>query len=171
MAYIFLAFLFFALAVTAHISYCRKTTQSGLQAKAFIFIAMFCLGIYAWAAELVQQSSVFLAHPVWGLPFKITAGLIFILLVPIYLCFYVLTQLTSPSKKILESISRHGTLTHADILGHVEKENFINTRLSDLCASGCVMQNNGRYSLTSEGQKIAAILNMMQLILGRNVGG
>ena len=41
------------------------------------------------------------------------------------------------------------------------------TRLNDLCASGCVKQIDGRYVLTSEGQKIAATLDFMQLVLGR----
>jgi len=43
--------------------------------------------------------------------------------------------------------------------------------LNDLCASGCVVESNGRYILTSEGQKIVAVIKMMQAILGRNAGG
>ena len=83
----------------------------------------------------------------------------------------MLTQLTSPSKKILSTIAQRGEASYDDILASVKKEDFINTRLNDLCASGCVTQSNDRYVLTSEGRKIAAILNMMQSILGRKLGG
>lgn len=171
MFYFFLALLLFMLAVIVHIFYCRTTAKPGLHAKAFIITVIIFLAIYAAGVQSSIIAYYLDPHTWWGLPFKITACIIFILLAPVYLCFYVLTQLTSPSKKILLAISQRGTLSHADILVSIEEEDFIMTRLNDLCASGCVRQVNGRYALTKEGRKIASFLNMMQLILGRQVGG
>jgi hypothetical protein len=171
MFYIVLVLLLFMATVIAHILFCRKTGKPGLHARVFVFIATGAWGIYAVLMLTVPYSDILGQHSLWGLPFKVAAGVIFILLVPIYLCFYVLTQLTSPSKKILSAISQHGELAYADILACVQKEDFIASRLNDLCASGCVAHSNGRYILTSEGQKVAAILNAIQFILGRNVGG
>lgn len=171
MFYIVLSMLLFIASVIVHIFFCRKTTKSGLQARAFIFISVISMGIYMTGVLTVQHWGMFDPHSLWGFPFRITAGLILILLVPIYLCFYVLTQLTSPSKKILLAISQCGQLSRADILLSVQKEDFIMTRLNDLCTSGCVKQINGRYILTWEGRKIAVILNFMQSVLGRNAGG
>ena len=171
MFYIMCVTLLFLCSVVAHIFFCRHTKQAGLHAKAFIFIALFTLGVYilgAWAARNVIWLD---PHSLWGAPFQITAGIIFILLIPIYLCFYVLTQLMSPSKKILMSIFQKGERSYTDILAAVEEEKFITTRLDDLCASRCVLQVNGRYFLTGEGQKIVFILNFMQMLLGRNAGG
>jgi len=171
MGYVLFSLLLFCVSVMTHILFCRVTAKSGLQAKAFILITFVFLGVYAFGVWAIQQAGVLPLQSLWGLPFKITAGIIFFLLAPVYLCFYVLTQLTSPSKKILLTISQRGELSRADILASVQEEDFIMTRLNDLCASGCVTQINGRYTLTSEGQKIAAILNFMQFTLGRNVGG
>jgi len=171
MAYLFLALLLFCASVMTHVFFCRKASKSCLQAKAFIFIAFIFLLVYFFGGAIIQRSGVLPLASVWGLPFRISSGVIFILLIPVYLCFYVLTQLTSPSKKILKSIARQGSVSYADILTCVKEEDFINTRLNDLCASGCVAQNNGRYVLTSEGQKIALTLNLMQFFLGRKVGG
>jgi hypothetical protein len=171
MFYIVFIIVLFIASVLAHLSFCRKTSKPGLHAKAFIFTAGIFLGIYLVFVLALPYSGMLDPHFWWGLPFRITAGIIFILLVPIYLCFYVLTQLTSPSKKILLLISQSGELSRADMVTSVQKEDFITTRLNDLCASGCVVQMDGRYILTSEGQKIAATLNLMQFILGRNVGG
>lgn len=171
MFYIVFAILLFIASVIVHIFFCRQTSKPGLQAKAFIFTALAALGVYVLVVTMPYTGSLLDGQSLWGMPFKITAGIIFILLVPIYLCFYVLTQLTSPSKKILLTIAERGELSRKDIIASVHEEDFIMTRLSDLCASGCVSLVNGRYSVTPEGQKIAGILNMMQFILGRNVGG
>jgi hypothetical protein len=171
MIYPLLALLLFWVAVTLHVFFCRTTTQRGLHASVFCVIAGVFWAIYGFAALLVESWDIFDPHSLWGWPFKISGGIIFILLVPVYLSFYVLTQLTSPSKKILLAISQSGELTHADILAIVQKENFIGTRLDDLCTSGCVEMIRGRYVLTPEGRKIAATLDFMQLILGREVGG
>jgi hypothetical protein len=171
MFYVVLALLLFTGTVIAHILFCRKTDKQGLHAKAFINMAILALGIYVALVLALTYSGMLDPHSLWGLPFKITAGIILFLLVPMYLCFYVLTQLASPSKKILLAISQRGELAYTDILASVQKEDFIASRLSDLCASGCVVQTNGRYRITSEGQKVAAILDIMQFVLGRNAGG
>lgn len=171
MFYIVFALFLFIASVTVHIFFCRNNSKSGLHAKMFIFTAVIFLCIYTAGAYAAGQGS-FLDHgSMWGIPLKITAGLIFALLVPIYLSFYVLTQLMSPSKKILLSLSRRGDLSYEDILLCVEEEDFIGTRLSDLCTSGCVRQAQGRYALSPSGQKLAAVLDIMQRILGRGVGG
>ena len=171
MFYITFIILLFIASVTVHIFFCRKTIKPGLHAKSFILTAIIFLCIYVAGTVALQYSSFLDPHSLWGLPFKITAGMIFLLLVPIYLCFYVLTQLTSPSKKILLTVSQRAGSSYADILAAVQREEFVATRLNDLCVSGCVEHIDGRYILTPEGQKIAAILNFMQLVLGRNVGG
>ena len=171
MFYIVFVILLFMATVTGHISFCRKTKKPGLHAKVFGQMAFVSLVIYVMGVIMLRYSGVFDPHSLWGMPFQFTAGIIFILLVPVYLSFYVLTQLMSPSKKILLAISQRGELSYADILYSIQEEGFIMTRLNDLCTSGCVIQIDGRYVLTSEGQKIAAILNLMQLVLGRNVGG
>ena len=171
MFYIVWALLLFVASMAVHICYCRKTTKSGLQAKAFILTAFIFFGIYFVSVIALQYLNLLDPYSLWGLPFRITAGIIFILLIPIYLIFYVLTQLTSPSKKILLAISQRGSLSHRDIVACVQEENFITTRLKDLCTSGCVKQVDDRYILSGQGQKIAAFLNLMQLVLGRKVGG
>jgi hypothetical protein len=171
MAYVFFALLLFCASVMAHVFFCRGKRGSGLQAKAYILIAALLFFVYVIVVLAIQQAGILHAQSLWGLPFRITAGLIFILLIPVYLSFYVLTQLMSPSKKILICLSQRGSLTYTDIVACVENENFINTRLNDLLSTGCVREVEGRYILNASGQKIAAILNIMQHLLGRDIGG
>lgn len=171
MFYIVLALLLFAGTVTTHVLFCRKTAKQGLHAKFFVNTAFLALGIYAVLVLTWDYPQTLDPHSLWGLPFKITAGAIFFLLVPFYLCFYVLTQLTSPSKKILSTISQRGELGYAEVLACVREEDFIASRLNDLCDSRCVVQNNGQYIITSEGRKVASILNAIQFVLGRKAGG
>jgi len=171
MLYIVFALGLFMASVIVHIGFCRRTSKAGLQAKAYLVIGFVFLSIYAGGVLALQHAGMPNIHSFWGLPFKITAGIIFLLLVPVYLCFYVLTQLTSPSKKILLAISQRGELSHSDIVACVQKEDFITTRLKDLCASGCVTETIGRYTLSQEGKKIAVVLDVMQCVLGRDIGG
>jgi len=171
MAYVLFAFLLFCVSVMTHVFFCRRASKSALQARAYILIAVFLMGVYIAGVYFADQASIFDPHSFWGLPFKITAGVIFLLLVPIYLSFYVLTQLMSPSKKILLTIARQGSLSYAGILASIEEEDFIGTRLRDLCSSGCVKKAGDRYQLSASGQKIAGVLNLMQGILGRDMGG
>ena len=171
MVYIFFVLFLFVASVTAHIYFCRNTHKPGLHAKAFIVTATIALGLYTLAVIMPITASLFDPRSLWGMPFKFTAGIVFILLVPIYLCFYVLTQLQSPSKIILLAVSQAGEASYDDIVSSVQAQDFIMTRLNDLCISGCVQEMNGRYVLTSEGRKIAGILDFMQLVLGRKAGG
>ncbi len=171
MFYIVFVILLFIASVTVHIFFCRKTIKPGLHAKVFILTAMVFLGIYVVGVKTPLMASLLDPHSLWGFPFRITAGVIFVLLVPVYLIFYVLTQQMSPSKKILLTIAQRGEVSLSDILASVEQEDVITKRLSDLCMSGCVRLMEGRYTLSASGQKIAVVLNIMQHILGRDMGG
>lgn len=171
MAYVLFSFLLFAASVVTHVLFCRKTANSGLHAKAYIYIALFYLGIYAAGVYAAQRFGMLDPSSFWGLPFKITAAIVFFLLIPIYLVFYTLTQLMSPSKKILICLSRKGVLSYDEILKGIEEEDFINTRLNDLVSSGCVDKTQQGYRLTASGRRIAAVLDLMQLLLGRDMGG
>lgn len=171
MVYVLLALFLFSASVMTHILYCRVTSKTGLHAKAHIFFAFLFLLVYILMVLIIGQTGALTTSSIWGLPFKITAGVIFVLLVPVYLCFYVLTQLTSPSKKIMLTIASFGGASYADILRSVQEEDFIHTRLSDLEKSGCVAHVQGCYRLSPSGRKIAGVLNMMQSVLGRGMGG
>ncbi len=169
MAYVFFVFLLFCFSVMAHIFFCRRRRNSGIQAKAYLYIVGFFMVVYITGAHFM--SGVLDSHSLWGSPFKITAGILFVLLIPFYLNFYTLTQLMSPSKKILICISRKGSASYEEILTSIREEEFINTRLSDLITSGCVIKSEGRYVLSHSGRGIAGILNIMQSVLGRDMGG
>ena len=168
---IVLAIVLFAGSVLVHLLYCRNTKSRGLHAKTFILMAMAGLVTYFLLTIAIAKMAGFDPRSLIGIPFELTGGVIFILFVPIYLCFYVLTQLMSPSKKILLTVAKGGAISYEDILASIEEENFIKTRLDDLLTCGCVGQVDGRYVLTAEGRKIAAILNAMQALLGRKPGG
>ena len=136
MAYVLFALLLFCASVITHIFYCRKSPKSQLHAKAFIFIAILYLIFYAIGVLVVSQAGMLHAQSLWGAPFKITSGVIFLLLIPVYLSFYVLTQLMSPSKKILLTLAHRGSLSYADILLCIQDGDFIDSRLSHLVSSG-----------------------------------
>lgn len=171
MFYIFFALLLFIIAVGVHIAYCRQSTIPGLHSKMFMMIAGACLGVYFLAAVAIGHWRWVGPDSIWGMPFVYTGGFIFILLIPVYLTFYVLTQLMSPSKKILLALHAKPSLAYRDLVDAVAQEDFIGTRLNDLCISGCVVEAQGKYRLSPSGQTIAAFLNFMQAILGRPAGG
>lgn len=169
MAYILFALLLFCSSVTVHVLFCRRRRGPGLQARAYLYIAAFFIAVYATGAHFMAGTLD--PHSLWGSPFKATAGILFVLSVPIYVSFYALTQLMSPSKKILICISRTGSASYEELLASADEEDFINTRLNDLVTSGCITTTDGRYALSGSGRRIAAVLSAMQFILGRDMGG
>src|SRR5262245_19517417 len=98
MLYLLLALVLFSAAVSSHIALCRRASKTHLHTREFFILSACLLGVYALAVLLWPAPD---PKTVWGLPLKITSAAIFILLVPVYLIFYVLTQLTSPSKKMV----------------------------------------------------------------------
>ena len=171
MLYIIMSLLLFSAAVILHILFCRMHRGQGLQAKAFVFIAIFLFLFYVSVVVCTPSMGFLDPDSMWGLPFKMTAGLMYLLLVPVYLCFYVLTQLVSPSKRILQAVTDAKVVTLAQMWESVETEKFIPSRLNELKTSGCIEEHQGRFTLTRAGQKIARILDFMQAVLGRDIGG
>ena len=169
MIYILFALLLFVGSVMAHIFFCRRRRNAGIQAKAYLYITAFFIAVYIIGAHFIAGTVS--PHSLWGSPLKITSGILFVLLIPFYLNFYTLTQLMSPSKKILICISRKGSASYEEILASIQEEDFIGTRLHDLITSGCVIETEGRYVLSPSGWGITTVLNRMQLILGRDIGG
>ena len=171
MFYISLAGLLFIVSVGIHVFFCRNASKQSLHVKPYIGIVIILGCIYLGVILIVQHLGLLDPRSLWGFPFKISAGLIYVLLAPVYLIFYTLTQQSSPSKRILLAILQRGTMSHEDILAAVNKEDVIMTRLNDLLASGCVVEKDGRYSLSRQGDGIAQILTLMQWMLGRDMGG
>lgn len=171
MLYILFALLLFVGSVSVHIFYCRRSLQRGLHIKAYGFIAFIFFCIYTLGALGIHHWFLFKTGSLWSMPFKVTAGIVFILLVPFYLTFYRHTQLMSPSQKILLTMAQRGAVSFSDIVASIHEENFIGTRLADLCVSQCVRHEQGRYALGPSGKRIAMVLKMMQDILGRDMGG
>ncbi len=171
MFYVCFALSLFAFAVYCHVCVCKKRSKKQLHSKAFIIIAGILLGAYAFGSWVVTLLRVFDPLTVWGQPFIISSAFMYLLCIPVYLTFYVLTQLMSPSKKILLSIKRRETLDFEGIVAEVASEDFIGTRLNDLCVSGCVVLEKGRYTLSPSGRILAGTLGVMQFIFGRDTGG
>ncbi len=168
MLYIFLALLSFCACVGSHIHFCRSASKTVLHSKAFLGLVGCFLGIYAILCFLVPAPS---PASVWGMPLKLTGGVLFVLCAPAYLTFYVLTQLMSPSKKILLVLRAQGGASYAQLVEAVRLEAFIDTRLNDLCASGCVIRQGDVCVLSPSGKSIAATLAFCQRLFGRNIGG
>ncbi len=155
---ILISVLFILFSIIIHLLLCRRDPDKTLKAKLFIIIALAAYGVFLGIACGAR------------LPLILTASVIYVLLVPIYLIFYVSTELNSPSKKILHAVEAGGA-SYLDVLKALERENFILLRLEELEQSGCVARQRDRYALTSSGWSIARGLAIYQKLLGRDIGG
>ena len=151
--------IFFVFSVFVHLFACRRSNDKSLKAKLFIMIAALHLAVFVVTAVFMNMPLIF------------AVSAIYVLLVPVYLVFYVSTELVSPSKIILWIAGSSGGAGYAGIFKALEKENMIMTRLEELEHSGCAVCVKGRYTLTGAGRGIARFLNYYQKILGRDVGG
>ncbi len=99
-----------------------------------------------------------------------TSLTLYVLLIPIYLCFYVLTILMSPSKKILILLEK-GPLSRTELHDGVAVEAFVQTRLEDLLVSSMVENKNGRLMLTPQGRMYLNVVEAFGVLMGRAKGG
>jgi hypothetical protein len=170
MIYLAAAITFFIISVIIHIRLCRSNVSNQLLAKAFCSIAMVNLVVCAIAFAVLEKSFPYNGC-LWFLPLMWTSLFMYVLLVPVYLVFYVSTELMSPTKKILLYIQTHGHASDEDLSKIFTDEDLIRPRLNDLVSTACVRNKDGLYSLLPAGQQISKALNCYQIILGRGMGG
>ncbi len=154
-----LSLAFFAFSVLLHLCICRRSKVKDLKAKLFIIIGLAALAVFIFIAA-------------WGrMPLAVTAAVLYIFLLPVYLTFYCSTELMSHSKRILQAVQESGEADYNGIFKVLEQENFIIKRLEELEQGGCVRRDGDRYILTPAGQAVARGLAFYQIFLGRNMGG
>ncbi len=159
-----LAVVIFLSVVFCHLVICRYRDREKLYVREFLMLALFGLAVSIAGSIYLPKAIVI------GPRLIITSVIFYILLIPTYLCFYVLTLLVSPSKKILSVLAR-GPLTKADIHGELEVEQFVQSRLADLLSSGLVTDHQGRLQLTAQGKAYCFIAQLFQSFIGRGQGG
>lgn len=165
---ILIGVLIFAGVVLAHLMVCRLRSKDCLHVRDFFIIAG--IGLVALVVILFAavDAAFFNGMPLDRLP--ATAIILYVLLMPIYLSFYVLTVLMSPSKKILMSLAQ-GDLTRGQLLEALGREEFVQTRIKDLIASRMVRQADGRLILTAHGKPYFMFTRIFGMLLGRPQGG
>lgn len=159
MTTVLLVILLFFFSVIIHINCCRNSSKQGLKSKLFLQISAISLLVFIIIVNY------------FSLPLLWTCSIVFLMLIPAYLVVYVTTELVSPSKKILMSVSAEGGLTYDQIVQYLEKESLLSSRLEELVQSGCVALNGDRFVLTGSGKALAEFLDIYGKILGRGVGG
>lgn len=153
---------FFTLAIITHAVYCRRQNQQFLYAKAFIIIACVYGLVHLALILSIQDSSTRLV---------LTSMALYLLLIPVFLIIYVSMILMSPSKKLLNALSRQSALTEEQLLEVLDGNALINIRLDELIQSGCVMKQGDRYQLTSSGLTVYRGLSLYEMISGRRGEG
>ena len=160
-----ISLLLFFFCVALHLGICRRKKKDVLLIKLFLGISGVGLVIF-WGASFWLHEN--LNFPT-ALP--LSATMLYILLVLVYLSFYVNVKIISPSKKILTLIREQRAVTLEELLKFFSNEEFLSPRLEDLGGSGCVYKQEGRYRLSQSGVQVGRLLEIYQKILGRPIGG
>ncbi len=154
--------VFFFLAIITHAVYCRRHNQQFLYAKAFIIIACVYGLVHVALILSIHASSTRLV---------LTSVALYLLLIPVFLIIYVSMILMSPSKKLLNALSRHSALTEEQLLEALDGNTLINVRLEELMQSGCVVKQGSVYQLTSSGLTVYRGLSLYEMVSGRRGEG
>ena len=159
--------LVFVLVVTTHILWCRSFPKKDLQ------ILVFCGMAVAGLLPLVFLLTSGSVHPSSGeeLRLPLTAGSIYVLLVPVYIVFYFTTQVESPSKRLLLFLESKGLATFDELCTCMTDEAIIEPRLRDLIHTGFVLREGSSYRLVARGHRLAGVLKAYQILCGKEMGG
>ena len=168
MLYLIIALLFFIFSVVVHVLFCRGKRGNILYVKIFGYIALINLSLCSGVFQSISADGTV---SIWLLPLKATSIFIYLLLIPAYLVVYVTTQLNSPSKIILRSLSARDGLTIKNLQKNFTDEEFIVFRLQELVKTGCAVAVDGKYRLGASGTLIFAWLRIYQWLLGERERG
>ena len=154
--------LLFFFSVVLHLGVCRREKRNVLLVKTFLGMSAVGLVIF-WGCRSVR--------PCAPTALPVSATMLYVLLVLVYLSFYVNVKVVSPSKKIMTLIRAHKTMTDEELLTYFTDAEFVCSRLEDLVKSGCIYTEEERYRLSKSGARIGWMLEIYQKILGRPLGG
>ncbi len=174
MVYIITSLSLFLAAVVLHIVWCRLRKIRYVAIISFLVITLTLLGIYG--IVLAFFPTIFSCPQeaefgLWCLPLKIVSGALYVLLISAYIVFYHGATIESPTRKILKTLERQGQSTYQDLLQATKSEAFVKTRLDEMVVHKCVSFDGQRYRLMPHGKKVAAVLDIYQMISGRAKGG
>lgn len=159
---ILLSISLFASVVILHAKVCRSKPCNNLYAKDFIIIASCCWLLLLYALTHIH---------VEGGRFILSALVLYILLIPVYLIVYVSMVLISPSKSLLFLLNNEKGLTLEELMNGFKGDALIDSRFEELLASGCMIEKSGKYVLTFNGQMIFQVLMAYQWLSGRQGEG
>ncbi len=164
--------LVFVSVILVHIAWCRMRPRHQLGVVSFCWIALAGLVLYLTvgipSGKVDTKGFLF---SVWSAPLKLSAVVMYFLLIPTYLIFYFSVRLESPSKAIIILAKKSGEASYDDFAQYVTDNRFLMTRLQDLLDHNCIRLENGIYRLTTHGAMIANLLNIYEKIFGRGMGG
>lgn len=166
--------MFFCLHIIMHVGWCRIKSEEKLQVKPILFIAFFCLVSYLVFLKKFSGSSIFIYETTfnfWKVPLMITSSIVFLLLIPFYILFYICTEIESPSMKILLLVKQYGEIFYQDLRNNFTDQTLIIPRLQDLISSGYISFDGRYYRILPKGTTLVRILDIYQRRLGWRMGG
>ncbi|HOW36119.1 MAG TPA: hypothetical protein PL155_06880 [Candidatus Omnitrophota bacterium] len=172
MFYVLATLSIFCIAVLMHILWCRVFPKNRLQIAPFAFFSLVGLLYYGALAHLFfYGSSADRAVNLWNLPLALSAAVVYILLIPIYLALYFNTRVESPTQKILRIIHEHDGIGYEELASCISDSEIIIPRIDDLLRCRYIQMKEGAYCLTARGIVVAKALNAYQVLTGREAGG
>ncbi len=103
-------------------------------------------------------------------PLKWTSLVLYLALLPFYICFYHSIIVNSPTRLLLDQCGQ-GPCRYEQLLASTIQEDFVQDRLEALVESGVVSKVGETYRLAPQGRLLGKILAWYQHLVGRPMGG
>lgn len=174
MLYINLSFLFFCLFVIIHIAWYRIKSEKKLEIQPILIIGGILLIVYLALLKKLSSLSLFIHENTfnfWNAPLIITSLVVYLLLIPFYMIFYISAEIESPSMKILLLVKEYGEISYEDLRGRFTDQTLLMPRVKDLISTGYVSYDGRYYSILPAGRRLVRILDIYQRCLGWRMGG
>ena len=167
-----LSFLWFSMAVALHLFWCRMEKTKRLQVAAFFVAAALCLSGYFYSSQYFwgRLPSEVLFSPV-GLTLNLTALVMYVLFIPIYLIFYYSVAIDSVSRSAMALIRAQEGIPYEEILSVMTDEKFLVPRINALVDTGYAHFDGKKYRLSAKAKLTCRVLAVYQALCGRDMGG
>ena len=163
--------IFFFLSVGIHVLWCRLFPKKDLQILLYCAIAMIMLMVSGGYLFFLRPQLIPIGNSFWNIPLPLSSLALFVLLIPVYLMLYFMTQQESPTKRLLLFLEKRGKATYAELAHYMTDKAIIEPRMSDLIRYGFVIKEGNGYRLLASGHRTSLALIAYEKACHKEMGG
>jgi len=174
MVFIFLSIVSFLLSTLTFIFWHVRKKHNSMKRMVFVRISI------CWLIAYVALSTILYHYDYLGiesgydrlcLPLIGSSVVLYLLLIPVFLQYYFMAYIESPSGRIMYLIGKSGRMSFEELEELIPENTLIMPRLSSMEENGYIEADKRRYYALLKGERVVQMMKLFQRVFGFEKGG